>query len=46
MLEARDLNDAIQIAARIPGARTGCVEVRPVAEDPQTLHALGMDVRR
>jgi hypothetical protein len=46
MLEARDLNEAIQIAARIPGARTGCVEVRPVAEDTQTLHALGMDVRR
>jgi hypothetical protein len=43
MLEARDLNEAIQIAARIPGARTGCVEVRPVAEDTQTLRALGMD---
>ena len=46
MLEARDLNEAIQIAARIPGARTGCVEVRPVAEDTQTLRALGVDVRR
>ena len=45
MLEARDLNEAIQIASRIPGARTGCVEVRPVAEDAQTLHALGMDTR-
>jgi hypothetical protein len=43
MIEARDLNEAIQIAARIPGARTGCVEVRPVAEDKQTLSALGMD---
>jgi len=30
MIEARDLNDAIQVAAKIPGARTGCVEVRPV----------------
>ena len=46
MLEARDLNEAIQIAARIPGARTGCVEVRPVAEDTQTLRALGMDARQ
>jgi hypothetical protein len=30
MIEARDLNDAIQIAAKIPSARTGTVEVRPV----------------
>ncbi len=41
LIEARDLNEAIQIAARIPGARLGCVEVRPVAEDEQTLKALG-----
>ena len=30
MIDARDLNDALQIASRIPSARTGCVEVRPV----------------
>lgn len=30
MIEARDLNDAIQVASRIPSARTGSVEVRPV----------------
>ena len=30
LIEARDLNDAVQVAARIPSARTGCVEVRPV----------------
>ena len=30
LVEARDLNEAIQIAARIPSARTGCVEVRPI----------------
>src|SRR5262245_53565936 len=30
MIEARDLNDAIQIAAKIPSARTGSVEVRPI----------------
>jgi hypothetical protein len=30
LIEAADLNEAIQIASRIPGARTGCVEVRPV----------------
>jgi hypothetical protein len=30
MIEARDLNDALQVASRIPSARTGSVEVRPV----------------
>lgn len=30
MIEARDLNEAIQIAAKIPPARLGCVEVRPI----------------
>jgi len=33
LVEARDLNEAIQVAARIPAARHGTVEVRPVAED-------------
>jgi hypothetical protein len=42
VMEARDLNEAIQVAANIPGARFGCVEVRPIAEDPQTL-ALGLN---
>jgi hypothetical protein len=32
LLQARDLNEAIQLAARIPGARLGAVEVRPVME--------------
>jgi hypothetical protein len=30
LIEARDLNDAIQVASKIPSARTGSVEVRPV----------------
>jgi hypothetical protein len=30
LIEARDLNEAIQIGGRIPTAKTGCVEVRPV----------------
>jgi hypothetical protein len=41
VIEARDLNEAIQIASRIPGARLGCVEVRPIAEDEQTVRAIG-----
>ena len=32
LIEARDLNDAIQIASKIPPAREGSVEVRPVRE--------------
>jgi hypothetical protein len=32
LIEAKDLNEAIGIAARIPGARKGTVEVRPVME--------------
>ena len=32
LLEARDLNDAIQAASRIPGAKYGAIEVRPIAE--------------
>ncbi|HEX4413469.1 MAG TPA: YciI family protein [Lacipirellulaceae bacterium] len=32
LVEATDLNEAISIAARIPGARKGTVEVRPVVE--------------
>lgn len=32
LIDARDLNDAIGIATRIPGARIGTVEVRPVRE--------------
>ena len=34
LVEAKDLNEAIAIAARIPGARKGTVEVRPVMEIP------------
>jgi hypothetical protein len=30
LVEARDLNEAIQLAARIPPARFGSVEVRPI----------------
>ena len=32
LIEARDLNDAIQVAAKMPSARTGCIEVRPIRE--------------
>ena len=32
MIEARNLDQAMEIAARIPGARRGTVEIRPVME--------------
>ena len=30
LIEAKDLNEAIQLASKIPPARVGCVEVRPI----------------
>jgi len=32
LIDAKDLDDAIQVAAKIPPARVGSVEVRPVRE--------------
>lgn len=32
LIDAKDLNDAIQVAGSIPAARVGCVEVRPVRQ--------------
>ena len=32
LIDAKDLNDAIQVASRIPSARSGAIEVRPVVE--------------
>jgi hypothetical protein len=32
LVEAKDLDEALDIAGRIPGARKGTVEVRPVVE--------------
>ena len=34
-IDAKDLNDAIQVASRIPSARLGSVEVRPVVDFSQ-----------
>ena len=35
LIDARDLNDAIQVASRIPSARMGSIEVRPIMEFDQ-----------
>jgi hypothetical protein len=34
LIEARDMDEAIRIAAEFPWARTGCIEVRPVEDLP------------
>ena len=35
LINAKDLNDAIQVASKIPSARIGSIEVRPVQEFDQ-----------
>lgn len=37
LIEAKDLDEAIRVASKIPGAKRGCVELRPVADDARTL---------
>ena len=34
LVEAKDLDEAIALAAKIPGARTGSIEVRPILPTP------------
>lgn len=34
LIDARDLDDAVQVAARIPPARLGSIEIRPVRDLP------------
>ena len=34
IVDARDLDDAIELAAKIPGAQQGSIEIRPIWEMP------------
>jgi len=36
LVDAKDLDEAIGLAARVPGARTGGIEVRPIRPMPST----------
>jgi hypothetical protein len=36
LIDARDLNEAIQVASKMPEARVGSIEVRPIREADQT----------
>ena len=40
VIEAADRDEAIRVAAKIPGAWVGCVEVRPIANDARTVELL------
>jgi hypothetical protein len=44
MIEARDLDEAIQLAAKIPPARVGSIEVRPIRPIRETV--LGLEARQ
>jgi hypothetical protein len=35
LVEAKDIDEAVALAARIPGARHGSIEVRPIIPTPQ-----------
>src|SRR5262245_3073817 len=37
LIEVRDLDEAIQVASRLQGARVGCIEVRPIREIAERL---------
>ena len=39
LLDCRDLDEAIEMAAKIPGARAGPIEVRPIMEIPGATHS-------
>ena len=42
LIDARDLNEAIQVASKMPEARVGSIEVRPIREaDQRDRWALG-----
>ena len=41
LIEARDMDEAIRIAALFPWSRTGCVEIRPVRDIGAVRHRVG-----
>ena len=43
VIEAADRDEAIRVAAKIPGAWLGCVEVRPIADDARTVEILDFE---
>ena len=46
MIEAKDLNEAIQLASKIPPARVGSIEVRPIRPIRETVAQAGSRQRK
>jgi hypothetical protein len=46
MIEAKDLNEAINLAAKIPPARVGSIEVRPIRPIRETVAQAGSRQRK
>jgi len=46
LVEARNLDEAIEIAGQLPGARKGTVEIRPVVEVPSLPEDSAVDLAR
>jgi hypothetical protein len=44
LIEARDMEEAVRIAAEFPWARTGCVEVRPVRDIGSVRRRVGAEI--
>ena len=42
LIEARDIDEAVRMAAEFPWARTGCIEVRPVQDLPAVRRRVGV----
>ena len=42
LIEARDLDEALQLAAACPGAKFGAIEVRPIWELPDSPEAIAV----
>ena len=42
LIEARDLDEALQLASACPGARFGAIEVRPISEYADTPEAIAV----
>jgi hypothetical protein len=45
LIEAKDLDEACEIASRFPAARIGVIEVRPVRERTHSQHPAGAQAR-
>ena len=43
LLDAKDLNEAIRLAASIPSARLGCVEIRPVRDSTASFEGCSLN---